>query len=402
MLSAIIGRVRAEALLGVIRPFVDAGVVPGAIVGVRHRGETTVEALGTTTPGGDVPLRMEAQVRISSNTKPIIAALALRLIEDGVLGLDDSVERFLPDLAERRVLRRLDGPLDETAPAQRPIIVEDLLTMRLGFGWVFESECPAVERARELGLGFGPPDPPALPPPEEWIARFATLPLLEEPGGVWRYELAFAVLGVLAARAAGVPLDVLLTDHLLTPLGMAETAFVADRAHLVPAFARHENDLVPFDGVADTRWASRPGFLDGRGGLVSTARDLLRFAGMLLDQGGGVLTPASVVAMTTDQLTPEQRAGPSASTFLDSGGWGYGVGVTRSPAGRRYGWGGGLGTLWYSWPDHDLAAVLITQVLPPSAPMFNAFTGALEGGLQGGGSAAGRAPAAGRGSASCE
>jgi len=355
--------------------------VPGAIVGVRHCGETTVDVVGMTWPDGDEPLRVEAQVRISSNTKPMVAALALRLAEDGVLGLENPVERFLPELADRRVLRRIDGPLGETEPARRPIIVEDLLTMRLGFGWVFESECPAVDWAQELGLGFGPPDPPALPPPDEWITRFATLPLLEQPGSMWRYELAFAVLGVLVARAAGLPLDVLLTDRLFTPLGMTETAFVADPHRLVPAFARHQNRLVLFDGVTDSRWASRPQFPDARGGLVSTARDLLRFAGMLLDRGDGVLTPSSVVAMTTDQLTPEQRAGPSASTFLDSGGWGYGVGVTQSPAGRRYGWGGGLGTLWYSWPDHDLAAVLITQVLPPSAEMFDVFTSAVESSL---------------------
>jgi CubicO group peptidase (beta-lactamase class C family) len=102
---------------------------------------------------------------------------------------------------------------------------------------------------------------------------------------------------------------------------------------------------------------------------------------MLLDGGGGLLTPSSIIAMTTDRLTPEQRAGPSAATFLDSGGWGYGVGVVDSSAGHRYGWGGGLGTLWYSWPDHDLAAVLITQVLPPSVEVFDAFTTAVESSL---------------------
>jgi CubicO group peptidase (beta-lactamase class C family) len=259
--------------------------------------------------------------------------------------------------------------------------VEDLLTMRLGFGWVFESECPAVGRAIELELGFGPPDPPALPPPDEWIARFATLPLLEQPGSVWRYELAFGVLGVLVARAADGPLDVTLTDRLFTPLGMTETAFVADPQRLVPAFVRRQDGLAPFDGVACSRWASPPRFPDGRGGLVSTAGDMLRFAGMLLDGGGGLLSPSSVAAMTTDQLTPEQRAGPSAAAFLDSGGWGYGVGVIESSAGRRYGWGGGLGTLWYSWPEHDLAAVLSTQVLPPSVEVFDAFTTAVESSL---------------------
>ncbi len=365
-----------------IRPLVEAGLVPGAVIGLRHGGETTLDATGTTAPSGQAPLSANSVVRISSNTKPMIAALTLLLAQDGVVALDDPVERFVPELADRRVLRRLGGPLDETEAAARPIIIEDLLTMRMGFGWVFESDCPAVARAMELELGFGPPDPQEPPPPDEWVTRFATLPLLEQPGGVWRYEHAFAVLGVVLARAADRPLEALLADRLCAPLGMTETGFVADPARLVPAFVRAEDSLVLFDDVAQSRWATAPNFPDGRGGLVSTTHDLLGFAGMLLDDGAGLLSPALAAAMTTDQLTAEQRKGPSAATFLDGGGWGYGLGVTVGPAGRRYGWGGGLGTLWYSWPDHDLAAVLVTQVLPPSVEVFGAFTGAVERALR--------------------
>src|SRR3954453_7226973 len=112
-----------------------AGRGPGAIVGVRHRGDTTVEATGTTGPGRTDPLRTDSVLRISSNTKPVVAALTLLLAQDGVLGLDDPVERFVPELAHRRVLRRLDGPLDDTVPADRPMTVDDLLTMRMGFGF---------------------------------------------------------------------------------------------------------------------------------------------------------------------------------------------------------------------------------------------------------------------------
>jgi CubicO group peptidase (beta-lactamase class C family) len=373
---------RAEHVIPAIRPFVQAGLVPGAVVGLGHHGETSVEAVGMTEPAGEDLLPVDAVVRISSNTKPIVAALTLLLAQDGTLALDDPVERFVPELADRRVLHRLDRPIHDTEPARRSITIGDLLTMRMGFGWVFESKCPAVDRAIELELGFGPPDPKGPPPPDEWMARFATLPLLEQPGSMWRYELAFAVLGVVLARAAGCPLEVALTDRLLAPLGMTATAFVADPERLVPAFVRREEVFAPFDGVVDSRWAASPRFPDGRGGLVSTAGELLRFAAMLLDDGRGLLTPASVAAMTTDQLTPEQRAGASARTFLNSGGWGYGVGVTEGSAGRRYGWAGGLGTLWYSWPDRDLAAVLVTQVLPPSAELFDAFTSGVESGLR--------------------
>ena len=325
---ATICRVRSDQLIPAVRPFVELGLVPGAVVGVRHRGETTVDSLGVTEPEGFDPLLVDAVVRISSNTKPMIAALTLLLAQDGVLALDDPVERFLPELADRRVLRRPDGRLDDTKPARRSITIEDLLTMRMGFGWVFESESPAVGRAIELELGFGPPDPQGPPVPAEWIARFATLPLLEQPGSVWRYELAFAVLGVLLARAVGRPLEVALRDRLLVPLGMTDTGFVAGTERLVPAFERREQGLVRFDGVADSRWAVPPRFPDGRGGLVSSVGDLMRFAGTLLDGDGGLLIPDLVRAMTTDQLTARQRAGPSAATFLNAGGWGYGLGVT--------------------------------------------------------------------------
>lgn len=371
----------ADQLIQAIRPLIDSGEVPGAVVGVLHHGEASLDAVGSIEPGG-AAMPVDAVVRISSNTKPIIAALTLVLTQDGVLSLNDAVERFVPELADRRVLRRLDGPLSETVPAQRPITVEDLLTMRMGFGSVFESEYPAAAAAAAAGLGFGPPDPPSMPARDDWVARFAALPLLEQPGTVWRYELSFALLGVVLARAAGGPLDVLLRERVCDPLGMTDTCFVAQPDRLIPAFARAEEGLVEFDGAAGSRWSTLPAFPDGRGGLVSTASDLLRFAGMLLTGGGGVLSPASAHAMTTDQLTSAQRSGPSAQAFLDGGGWGYGLGVLDTARGRRYGWGGGLGTLWYSWPDHDLAAVLLTQVLPPSAELFDTFVAGVEAAME--------------------
>lgn len=358
--------------------------VPGAVVGVRDRGATSLAATGATEPDGADPLRPDAVVRLSSNTKPLVAALTLILAVDGVVALDEPVDRLLPELARRRVLRRLDAPPDtpRTEPAVRPVTVEDLLTMRMGFGFVAEGPCPTLDRAAALGLGFGPPDPHGPPPPDEWLAGLGALPWLDQPGHAWRYELSFGVLGVLLARAAARPLGELLAERLLAPLGMADTGFVADPARLVPAWARGEDGgLVLFDGVTDSRWLTPPAFPDARGGLVGTAEDLLRFAGLLLDGGAGLLDPEAVAAMTTDRLTPAQRAAPGAAPFLDGGGWGYGVGVVDTAVGRRYGWAGGLGTLWYSWPDHDLAAVLLTQVLPPAAGVFTAFTRTVEDAL---------------------
>lgn len=246
--------------------------------------------------------------------------------------------------------------------------------MRLGF--VFEFDGPAVDVAAGAGLGIGPPDPSIPLSPDEWIARFAK-PLLEQRGTVWRYDLAYGVLGVLLARAGGSPLDELFRVRLLEPLGMADTAFIGAPG-LPPAYAVGESGLVRFDGAADSRWAKAPAFPDARAGLVSTATDLLRFAAALLDGGRGVLSTTSVTAMITNHLTSEQRHSPSALAFLDGSGWGYGVQVrtpNQDPDVRRlhYGWGGGLGTLWYSWPQERAAAVLLTQVMPPSRELSAAF-----------------------------
>ena len=189
---------------------------------------------------------------------------------------------------------------------------------------------------------------------------------------MWRYDLAYAVLGVVLARAGKRPLDDLLRIRLFQPLRMTDTAFVAPPDRLSPCFAVSADGLVVFDAAAGSRWNAPPAFPDARNGLVSTAGDLLRFAGARLHGGMGVLSPEAVSAMTTDRLTPGQRRGPSAQTFLGGAGWGYGVQVV--PAGDD---GGGLGTLWYSWPDYGGAAVLLTQVLPPSSELIAAFiTGA--------------------------
>ena len=141
----------AATLAEALRPHVDAGEVPGAVVGVLRDGDVSLQALGSTRPDGGTPLAVDAVFRISSNTKPLAAALTLVLAEAGTLALTDPVERFVPELAGRRVLRRLDGPLDDTVPAERAVTVHDLLTMRLGFGFAFEADSPAVRAAAEAG-----------------------------------------------------------------------------------------------------------------------------------------------------------------------------------------------------------------------------------------------------------
>ena len=157
------------------------------------------------------PVARDSIFRIASTTKPITAAATLALAAEGLLDLDEPVDRLLPELACRRVLRRADGPLDDTVPAARAITVRDLLTFTFGFGMMGEmfaspQPWPVVAATGELRLAtIGPPDPPVPPDPDTWIAALASLPLLAQPGERWMYNTGAQVLGVLAARAAGQP-----------------------------------------------------------------------------------------------------------------------------------------------------------------------------------------------------
>ncbi|MET7935239.1 serine hydrolase domain-containing protein [Streptomyces sp. NPDC005322] len=183
--TARLGRMRE-----VMERHVADGEVPGLVTLVSRRGETHVEAIGTKAVGGDDPVRRDTLFRISSMTKPVIAAATMILVEECVLRLDEPVERLLPELAGRRVLRRLNGPLEDTVPAARPITVRDLLTFRMGFGLPPgpPDAYPVMRAAEELGLAVGPPKPATPHGPDEWLRRFATLPLMHQPGERWLYN----------------------------------------------------------------------------------------------------------------------------------------------------------------------------------------------------------------------
>jgi CubicO group peptidase (beta-lactamase class C family) len=338
--------------------------VPGLVALVARGGQVHVEVLGELTVGGK-PVTRDALFRIASVTKPITAAATMALIDEGLLALDEPVERLLPELADRRVLRRIDGPLADTVPASRPITTRDLLTFTFGFGMAVElfmapTPWPVVEAANSLRLStFGPPTPDVPPDPDTWIAGLGTLPLLAQPGERWLYNTGAQVLGVLLARAAGQPFPEVLRTRLFEPLGMRDTSFwTADTGRLATVYVPTPDGLVVGD-PPDGAWSRPPAFPDGAAGLLSTADDLLAFARMLLRGGAPVLRPASVQAMTSDQLTPAQKArGGLGPGFFQGRSWGFCQAVLDSGA---YGWAGGLGTTWLVDPNHDLVVIVLTQ-----------------------------------------
>ncbi|MCU1400638.1 MAG: serine hydrolase [Acidimicrobiales bacterium] len=372
-----------------LAPHVDSGSVPGLVALVAAGDSLQVEVLGSKAIDDPAPMTRDSLFRIASITKPIVAAAAMTLVDDGTWKLDDAIERWLPELTGQRVLRSIDAALDDTVPAHRPVTVEDVLTYRIGFGNVIAAPdaFPILRAASDAGLDtLGTPWPPSGLTSDQWIAAFGALPLMHQPGQEWMYNTSGQVLGVLLERATGCALVDVLSERLFEPLGMADTSFeiaAGGLARLTTCYAPDpvSDTLTVFDPADDgSLWNGPPAMANGAAGLLSTIDDLFVFAQMIAAGGssaaGRVLTEQSTELMLTDHLTAEQRAG--GELFLDGGGWGFGMrvpdGATRPLAvhlNDGYGWDGGTGTVWRTAPVGNRIGILLTQrcmtsPLPPA------------------------------------
>jgi CubicO group peptidase (beta-lactamase class C family) len=223
-----------------------------------------------------------------------------------------------------------------------------------------------------IGKGLTPMTPGSTP--DEWIERFATLPLMAQPGERWHYNVGSLVLGVLLARVAGRSLPELLSTRVFEPLGMRTTGFSLplEITSTLPAYYMTNFEtgrLEQRDVSTPEEWSRPPAFPSGAGGLVSTADDVLAFGRMLLAggeyAGERLLSERSVELMTTNHLTPEQIA--TGGVILGGRGWGFGMGVATEPDADwpvpgRYGWSGGYGTVWFNDPHRQIVALAMTQV----------------------------------------
>jgi CubicO group peptidase (beta-lactamase class C family) len=362
---------------------VERGDIPGIVTLIACGDEVHVDAIGMMTVGGTEPMRRDTIFRVASITKPITAAATLILVDDGKLRLDDSIEPWLPELANRKVLRRIDSQPDDTVPARRSITLRDLLTSCFGFGSVMARPgtywIQQLIRDGHLG-GDGPPHPSVTPGPDEWMRRLGELPLMYQPGERWAYNTSCDVMGVLIARVSGKSFEAFLRERLFDPLGMKDTAFSVPASKLdrLPGcyqFNHTSKEFVVFDSAGEKSEYSRPpAFESGAGGLVSTADDYHAFCRMMLNKGvwgrERILAQASIEALTSDQLMPQQKIG--ADLFFGShSSWGFGMGVNIQSdkpwmVPGRFGWDGGFGTSAYSDPKNDFIGILLTQRLMDS------------------------------------
>ncbi|WP_201372425.1 serine hydrolase domain-containing protein [Ktedonobacter robiniae] len=371
---------RLERLSRVLEGYVERGEFAGVTAMLHRHGELAYAATtGWQDQEAQIPMQRDTIFRLASMTKPIIAAAALTLVEEGKLRLSDPVDVWLPELAQRMVMRDPHGSPNDVYPSPRAITLHDLLTYRLGLGWgktslgssLFTLTAAPIAQALQI------PNAERLAP-DAWLARIGEFPLAYEPGMRWLYHIASDILGILIARVTRKPLEMALRERIFEPLGMVDTSFVVPaekRSRLAVLYGpAPEGGLAVLDHPQTTGWAEPPLFASGGAGLVSTADDYLRFGRMLLGKGVldgvRVLSRKTVEAMTTDYLTPEQHThatfAMSTTEMWANRGFGYGVQVVTKqtdlgPSVGTFGWPGGLGTAWYVDPREDLVALILLQ-----------------------------------------
>jgi CubicO group peptidase (beta-lactamase class C family) len=376
----------------VLSEHIERKQMPGLVALVSRYDDVHVETVGTLAFENPSPMRRDTIFRIASITKIVAAVAAMILVEDCKMRLDDSIEPWLPELANRRVLRSISSELDDTLPAKRAITVRDVLTYRMGFGSIMAmpGTYPIQKLIRDYRIGGDSPMLPSdVPAMEEWLRRLGSLPLLAQPGERWMYHTSGDVLGALIARVSGKTFGAFLRERIFEPLGMEDTGFYIppEKMNRLPGLYfmnREKNKLDFFEDTEKSAWSSEPLFELGGGGLVSTLDDYFAFSRMMLNKGRygneRILSRASVELMTSDQLVPEQREG--AELFFEGfASWGLGMGVDiarreifHTPG--RYGWTGGYGTTAYIDPREEMIGILFTQRMmdsPEPPKVFSDF-----------------------------
>lgn len=366
-----------------IREAVESGLLAGAVTLVWQRGKVLqVNEIGYRDVEAALPMQRDTIFRVASMTKPVTVAAALALTEQGRLALDDPVSRWLPELADMRVLTRPTGQLDDTVPADRPITIEDLMTHRSGLAYMFSVSGPISHAYAGVSLRQDQ---------DRWLAEVAALPLMHHPGERVTYSHATEVLGIALSRIEGKPLHTVLEERVLGPLGMTDTGFFVspDKRPRGATMYRLDESGLHRDALGPIP-VREPRFCQGGAGLVSTADDYLRFIRMLLSggtvDGVRVLSERSVQAMRTDRLTDEQKCQPFlGAPFWVGRGFGLNLSVVTDPAtsGRLFGpggsgtfsWPGAYGTWWQADPANDLILIYLIQNFPDLTTMAAAVGG---------------------------
>jgi CubicO group peptidase (beta-lactamase class C family) len=365
---------RLARIDGVLQNYIDTRTVAGIQAVVARCGKIAYhKEFGFKDLEKDEALQPDTLFRIYSMTKPITSTAVLMLMEHGRLQLDDPVADYIPWFKDTQVFRGVTGRGMELDKLERPISIRHLLTHRAGLSYGFDDN-DYIDRLYQKRLWRTVDKPPGLTLAQA-VEITAGLPLRHQPGTAFHYSFATDVLGYLVEVISGQPFDRFLQTHIFDPLDMQDTCFCvpADKLErFCPVYGPDKKTgLKVVDSATTSDFTNPRRFPSGGGGLISTARDYMRFAQMLLNQGElegeRLLGRKTVEAMTMNHLPNDGRLPDDPSR-----GFGLGVSVVREPAafGRlsspgAYGWSGAAGTHFWIDPVEQLIGLVMIQHMSP-------------------------------------
>jgi CubicO group peptidase (beta-lactamase class C family) len=356
--------VRLQRMSDAFKRDIDKGTTPGVTMMVARRGQIGwFDALGRQNPASPAPMAHNTLFRIFSMTKPIVSVGIMMLLEEGTFLLNDPIAKYIPEFSEQKVGVENNGRL-ELVPPRRPITIQDLLRHTSGIayehtgnGLVQQLYQQSRVRSRKISNA-------------EHAALVASMPLMCQPGAEWNYSRSTDILGRLIEVVSGKTLGAFLTERILAPLQMAETAF-----HTGPENADRLAEPFPVDPWSGEKvqlfdMLETPVMESGGGGLVSTTMDYARFCQMLLN--GGVLDGNRIIGRKTLQLMASNHLDPSVKleSHLVPAGHSFGLGfAVRTLEGMapfagsvgQFFWSGMAGTFFWIDPKEELFAVFMSQ-----------------------------------------
>jgi CubicO group peptidase (beta-lactamase class C family) len=354
--------------------YVDQDILPGVSWTVlRGRDVVDQQCVGWADREAKTALRPDHIFRAFSNTKIFVTCSIMMLVEQGRIGLDDPIEKFLPQLAGRKVLKADAKSLADVEPARSSITIRHLLTHTAGLSYGLFDPGSVLFKAYNEARVLNP-----LTPLTDLIDQLAGLPLSYQPGTSWEYSVATDVLGRVVEAVSGKALDAFFKAHIYEPLGMTDTGFFVPEAK--------QDRLVAYYRGADVLDPMKPGLfrdddkpypqayrrplprLSGGGGLVTTMPDMLALVRALLPGPNGLLKPETVRQMMTNQLPEGKTIRFATLGPIPGKGFGLGGAVTFAPmpfdppnAKGEFQWGGLAGTHWWICPEANTAGVLMAQ-----------------------------------------
>jgi CubicO group peptidase (beta-lactamase class C family) len=363
-----------SALRAAMQRYVDQQILPGVSYAIlQGRDIVDVHSVGWADKEREAPLRTDHVFRVFSNTKLVTSSAVMLLVEQGRIGLDEPIERYIAQLGQRRVLRPAATSIDDTEPAKGSITIRHLLSHSSGLSYGLLDPGTLMFKAYTEHQVLHPGK--TLP---EMMDALAVLPLSFHPGTAWEYSVATDVLGRLVEVVSGQRLDAFFREHIFAPLGMVDTMFTLPR--------EQHHRLVAYYAGADMKDPMKPGLtradqspypgaylqpfakLSGGGGLVSTLSDMVALVRSLLPDGPTLLKPATIAQMMTNQLPPGVCLRFPDAGDVQGKGFGLAGAVTLAPSAidppqssGELQWGGIAGTHWWVASQVNLAAVLMTQ-----------------------------------------